>query len=264
MPELPDVELFTRYFRKTSLHKNVSSVEVCREKILRNVSRAALGKTLEGTSFTGAVRHGKYLFARTKRGPWLVLHFGMTGSLKYFKGAPEVSPYFRLLLRFAGKGALAFEDQRIFGSVRLVRSPEELLQDKELGPDALSLGFPEFARLLSTSRSVIKADLMDQTKIAGIGNIYSDEILFQSGIHPGAKSGKLPERKARELYRNMRKVLLMAIQRHADPARLPFNTYMLPRREKQGECPRSCGVFSHKTIAGRTAYFCPVCQKRSF
>ncbi|MFB0525631.1 MAG: zinc finger domain-containing protein [Phycisphaerae bacterium] len=93
-----------------------------------------------------------------------------------------------------------------------------------------------------------------------MGNIYSDEILFQSNIHPKTISNKLNHEQIRKIYHNMGKVLIKAIERQADPNRLP-NSYLLPHRQKPNRCPRCNGILKTTKIIGRTAYFCPNCQR---
>ena len=125
----------------------------------------------------------------------------------------------------------------------------------------MGISAEDFAARLCRSRAGIKASLMNQRLIAGLGNLYSDEILFQSAVHPQCRSEQLGAEPARRIYRNMRKVLRMATQRNADPMSLP-RSYLLPHRRPGGLCPRCKGLLTRQTVAGRTTYWCPACQAR--
>ena len=125
MPELPDVETFKRYLDGTSLHQRISGVDVRSAYVLKDVSARELERRLKGRSFESSRRHGKHLFVRTNGNLWLRLHFGMTGSLEYLK-QDEVAPKTaRVIFRFADNCRLAFDDQRKFGEVGLLKDVDE-------------------------------------------------------------------------------------------------------------------------------------------
>jgi hypothetical protein len=138
-----------------------------------------------------ASRHGKQLFVSIAGGDWLSMHFGMTGGLRYFKGMAKDTPYERLLVSFSNGYLLAYDCQRKFGKIGLVRDPEAYLNDHDLGPDALDddFDFKAFRQALRGRRATVKSALMNQQCIAGIGNVYSDEILFQAKIRPDTRTG---------------------------------------------------------------------------
>ena len=118
-----------------------------------------------------------------------------------------------------------------------------------------------FRKILSGSRASIKGALMNQSLIAGLGNVYTDEILFQAGIHPKTKANELEEGDVKRLYRKMRKeVLPTVIDRRADPARFP-EEYLTPCRKKGANCPRCGSELKQIKVSGRTAYLCPECQQ---
>ena len=259
MPELPDVEVFKRYLDSTALHQKVSSAEIKNEKILGNVSAGGLEKELLGKRFESTQRHGKYLFVELDSGGWLLLHFGMTGYLKYFKDMEDEPSHDRFLVTFENGFHLAFDCQRMLGKVDLVESPESLIESEGLGPDPLTLDSPSFRERLEGKRGAIKPALMDQRVFAGIGNIYSDEILFQTRIHPKANAGQLGEDNLENLFEATRHVLQTAIDCGADPEEMP-DSFLLPRRSEGEECPRNNGEIEKIKVSSRTAYYCPVCQ----
>lgn len=261
MPELPDVETFRRYVDATSLHQRIESVDIDAPRMLRGISGAKFRAGLEGKSFESTLRHGKYLFIMLSSELWLLLHFGLTGQLKYFKDKAKAPSHMRMLLRFKNGCHFACLSQRRLGQIRLLDEPRHFIGQQHLGPDALAPGIqlPRFKEMFRARRGSVKSALMDQHFLAGIGNIYSDEILFRARLHPRSKANGLDGRGLTALHRAVRHVLRVAIERQADPARMP-QSWMLPHRDGDGECPRCGNEFATTTVAGRTAYFCPRCQ----
>jgi formamidopyrimidine-DNA glycosylase len=262
MPELPDVETFRRYFNATSLHQKTTRIEVRNAKVLKAISARKLKDALVGHSFQSTRRHGKYLFAETDGTSWLVLHFGMTGSLKYFKNLEKGEPHARLIVTFDNGSRLAYVCPRLLGKVTLTEAPARFVGSRNLGADALSVGFNTLKDTLASSQATIKSVLMNQRRLAGLGNIYADEILFQSGIHPKTESRRLGRKEVKRILQNMKKVLKMAINRQANPHELP-RSYLLPHRAKGKKCPRCKAAWRQVKVAGRTTYFCPECQNKN-
>lgn len=259
MPELPDVEVFKRYVDSTSLHQKIASVEVKSGKILGGVSARKLQGALQGRAFESTRRHGKNLFVALDDGGWLLMHFGMTGDLKYFKDMDQDPPHDRLLISFENLYHLAFDDSRMFGKVDLVEDPEAFVREKKLGPDPLALDAPSFRERFEGRRGGVKAALMNQKVVAGIGNIYSDEILFQARLHPLKRVERLDSEALDGLHKETHRVLTSAIERGAHPNELP-DFFLLSHRREGEECPRGNGEIRKIEAAGRTAYYCPACQ----
>ena len=264
MPELPDVEVFRRYFNQTALNKNVKDLPVVEGDLLDNTSPRSIKRHLEKHAFESTERHGKYLFAHTDNDRTLVLHFGMTGFLKYFKNKDEQPEHTRLMIDFENGYHLAYDSQRKLGLVGLTADVDKFAEEKELGRDAFdpALDFNSFHDILSEKRGMLKSALMDQKTIAGIGNIYSDEIFFDAGLHPARKVEELSDNQLQSLYSSLRKVLKKAIEAKADPDRMP-RTWLLPNREEGRKCPRCDGEIATAKIAGRTSYLCLNHQKTS-
>jgi formamidopyrimidine-DNA glycosylase len=264
MPELPDVEVFRRYLDATALHKTVESVTVREEGVLEGVSAQTLRDALTGRSLAETRRHGKYLLARLEPDrdgrDWLVMHFGMTGYLEYFKDQDQDPRHDRVRLDLDNGYHLAFVSQRKLGRMLLKDSPEALVRDKDLGPDAMDLDREGFKQALAGTRSMVKSAFMRQERMAGVGNVYTDEILFQAGVHPKARSTDLDNDVLDELYRTMRHVLQTAADRKADPEAMP-DSWLLPRREEGASCPRCKGGLQKLRVNGRATYVCPSCQK---
>ena len=261
MPELPELEVFKRYVDSTSLHQDIETIEVKNGKVLGGVSAGGLKRGLEGRKFESTRRHGKHLFVELGDGEWLLLHFGMTGNLKYYKDADEEPTHARVLISFGNGYHLAFDDQRLFGKVDLIEDPDGYIQEHKLGLDPLDLDFPAFRERLEGRRGEIKATLMNQRVFAGIGNIYSDEILFQVRLHPKTSVRRLDGDALHDLHEQTLRVLHAAIERGANPGGLP-ESFLLPHRQEGADCPRNNGKIQKTKAAGRTAYYCPTCQPR--
>lgn len=259
MPELPDVESYRQYLDATALHKAIHSTEVLDERILDHISRKKLQQTLENNRFIATLRHGKHLFSHLDSGPFLVLHFGMTGYLRYFKERTNMPDHTRLLITFDTQYHLAFVCMRLLGHVGISDSIKNVVSRNDLGPDAESITAETLYRAAENSRAAIKSLLMNQSVIAGIGNVYSDEILFQAGIHPAVKAGSLDRGSIDRIVGCMETVVETAVQNNAEIDSYP-EYFLLPHRGKDGECPRCGGQLKQKKISGRTAWFCQTCQ----
>jgi formamidopyrimidine-DNA glycosylase len=261
MPELPEVEAFKRYLDKTSLHHRIDDVDVRNRYILKNISEGQLARELKGRRFESSRRHGKHLFVCTDNKLWLRLHFGMTGSLEYSKNNEQTPRHARVLFAFANKHRLAFDDQRQFGQVGLLKDVDEFLKTHALGPDALKIDLAEFRKILGRHRGAVKSILLNQKLIAGIGNIYADEILFRARMHPATEMSRLGDKALTKLFQGTHYILQKAIAAKADVNQMP-KSWLLPHRRKHGKCPRCGSVLKSLPIGGRTAWFCSHCQKR--
>ncbi len=261
MPELPDVETFKRYLDSTALHQKVTGVRVADARVLKGVSKSGLGRAIEGRKFTSTRRHGKHLFARLSGDGWLRLHFGMTGFLDYGKDEGEPPEHAQVTLSFAGGHRLAYLSKRKLGEVGLVDDPGGFAESEDLGPDLLGLGLDAFRERLGSRRGSIKNALMNQSLVAGLGNVYSDEALYQAGLHPRAEASELDARTLARLHRALERVLRVTIRHQAQPEDFPEG-YLTRHREEGARCPRCKGKVKRISISGRHTYFCPGCQSR--
>lgn len=259
MPELPDVEMQKRYLEATSTHQRIEVVTVRSADILEDVSARKICAELKAHSFETARRHGKYLFAGLDSGAWLVLHFGMDGGLAYLSAADEEPPYTRMLMRFENGNSLAYVSVRKLGMIGVAESAERFVAEKELGPDALSVDLQTFRDLLSHTRAMAKAAFLDQRVLAGLGNIYADEMLFRARIHPRRPICELSNAELTGLFRAMKRVLEAAIELDADSRRFP-ESWFIHHRYPGAECPRCGGDIARTKVSSRTTYYCPACQ----
>ncbi len=261
MPELPDVERFKQYLDATALHRELTGVDVRDAGILEGVSARQLRSQLKGRTFESTSRHGKFLFVHMPSAPLLVLHFGMTGYLDYARQGRDPPEHTRVAFDLADGFRLAYVCQRKLGLVTLTDDAQAFIEQHELGPDALDeqLTSEAFCNRLSGRRSAVKSALMNQAIVAGIGNVYADEILYQARLMPDRSLDDIDAATTKKLYRTMRRVLKTSIRHHAEIARLP-RTYLLRHRDADGRCPR-CGRELKKTkVSGRGTWFCPDCQ----
>jgi formamidopyrimidine-DNA glycosylase len=261
MPELPDVEVFKRYLDATSLHQRIDDVDVRNAYVLKDVTARELARGLKGRRFESSRRHGKHLFVRAAADVWLRLHFGMTGSLEYSKNNEPEPRYTRVLFVFANKHRLAFDDQRKFGEIGLLDDVDAFLVKRALGPDALEVGLAQFKEIFGKHRGAVKSILLNQKLIAGIGNLYADEILFHTDMHPATEISRLGDRALAKLFRATRHILEKAIAARADINQMP-RSWLFPHRGKGGRCPHCGHYLKSATIGGRTAWFCAHCQKK--
>jgi formamidopyrimidine-DNA glycosylase len=261
MPELPDVETFKRYLNATSLHQRIEDVDVRKAYVLKDTSARELARKLKGRRFESSRRHGKHLFVRADGDVWLRLHFGMTGSLEYSKNDARAPRHARVFFIFTNNHRLAFDDQRQFGQIGLLKDVDEFLKKRAIGPDALDLDLGEFRKILSKHHGAVKSILLNQRLTAGIGNIYADEILFRARIHPATEISHFDGKALTKLFRATRYILEKAIAAKADVNKMP-KSWLLPHRGKGGKCPRCGSRLKSAKIGGRTAWFCAHCQKR--
>jgi formamidopyrimidine-DNA glycosylase len=256
MPELPEVETYRRYFAKHALHQRIARVDVRDERILGEIRAETFVKKLRGREFVDTRRHGKHLFADAGAA-WLHLHFGMTGDLAYYREKEKEPRFAKIVFEFEGGASLAFEDMRLFGLADLIASPDAFVEEKGLGADPLdpSFTFAKFAKLLERRKGAMKSLLMTQEIIAGLGNLYVDEILYQTGIHPRRPVDKLRDAEKRAVFTAMRRILRETIARHGREAELPAR-YLIHHREEGERCPRCGGTLKRTVVFGRTTYFC--------
>ena len=252
MPELPEVEMYARYFARHGLQQTIARVRVLDERILGGTRKSVFTRALKGRSFDDVRRHGKHLFVRASD-IWLHLHFGMTGDLAYYETAPP--RFARVIFDFENGKHLAFEDMRMFGYTELVTAPDAYVRDTGLGPDPLTIDLRAFRSRLGKRRGAIKAVLLSQDVIAGVGNLYADETLFRSGIDPRRPAYELSTDEVRAVFANLKRVLTETIafkSRGGDhPAR-----FLVEHREEGDRCPKCGGTIARTVVGGRTTYFC--------
>lgn len=259
MPELPDVEGYRRFLAKHAQGREVTGVRVLDREIVRNRTPQALGQALKGHRFAAPGRHGKWLIAAVGNTE-LLLHFGMTGELRWADSEQGRDRHDRVIFACSG-GELRYNNMRRFGGVWLAGDDRERARvTGPLGPDAASLDRDSLEELLARRRGGIKAALMDQRLIAGVGNLLSDEILWRAGVHPATPVSKLGPARRRRLYEALHRTVNESIRY----GRVPHGQRWLTRvrDDRQAVCPRCGARLRRGTVAGRTACWCPREQRR--
>ncbi|HZR12124.1 MAG TPA: bifunctional DNA-formamidopyrimidine glycosylase/DNA-(apurinic or apyrimidinic site) lyase [Acidimicrobiia bacterium] len=278
MPELPEVEVVRRDLEREVSGKRIKAVEVKgMRSIRRHQNRKQFVSRLEGVRITGVDRRGKYLLMRLEGGDVLVAHLGMSGQLLRAKSAKEALPkHTHVIITFTQGGQLRFIDPRTFGEM-FVTSLDGIEHEVEelahLGLDPLerNISWAQFGQLIAQRHTKLKTALMDQTFLAGIGNIYSDEILFEAGLRWDRMTDSLTEEEVRRLYRAMVEVLQEAVKHRGSSLadaqyvdvfgkpgeyQLHHNVYA-----REGEACRRCRrPLVRQRVGSRSTFFCEACQ----
>jgi formamidopyrimidine-DNA glycosylase len=237
--------------------RRIEAVEVLDRVMLRNSSPQAIARALKGRRFAEPRRHGKWLLAPAGEAT-VLMHFGMTGLLDWAPRDADRHPHDRLVFVCRG-GELRYRNMRKFGGVWLALSrPEEVTGP--LGPDAAGLDHDAFRALIDRRRGGVKAALMDQRLIAGLGNLMVDETLWRARVNPRAEVHRMSSRRLDAVYEAMEEVVRESIPTGRVPGFEGWLTGV--RDQRDAECPR-CGAGLRKaTVAGRTTCWCPRCQRR--
>ena len=255
MPELPENEAQRMMLERECLNRTIARVELGDDVTYIELPGDNQRARLIGRQFTETRRHGKNIFAGSKTGPWMTVHLGMTGKLIAFDAPDEPPDHTKLLIAFEGDRRLAFRCPRKLGHVRVIDDPATYIEEEGLGPDALSITRDEFVAVFGKTRSAIKSALMKQDKMAGVGNLWSDETLFQTGLDPEARCNELPERTLGEVHRAMQQILRAVVDTEATYRKLPED-WLIRHRKNGAKCRRCGGTIASRKVGGRTAYFC--------
>lgn len=271
MPELPEVETVVRGLRRHILGDSVRRVRFASLRIAR-ANRPGWKRALAGRTVEHIDRRGKYILTGLSGGHAMLTHLRMTGRL-WVKPSPyRRGPHDRFVAELGSGRVLILSDARQFGRVEWV--PAEMIDAHPslsgLGPDALTIGLEELRTRLRQSRRPIKSLLLDQTRLAGLGNIYVDESLYAAGIRPTAPAAGLGRDRVRRLHDAIRDILERAIA----ACGTTFDTFsdltgaaggfgpQLLVYHRHGEPCRRCGTALRRiVVGGRGTHFCPRCQR---
>ncbi len=274
MPELPEVQTVVNGLKETILGCVIESVRVNEPKIRKDNPNGGL-KKLRGKKFLKIHRRGKNILIDLSGSLTLWVHLKMTGHLYYLEANTPIDKHDHLIIKLKNDiNELRFNDYRKFGRVRLIDSNKISSYEglAKLGPEPLEITADDFVKLMKSSSRMIKPALLDQNFIAGLGNIYADESLFLSRIHPRKLTSKIAPKKLRELHGNIQQMLKKAIRlmgtsvdSYAGVNGQPggFQKYLQVYGREEQPCPR-CGEKSkirREKIGSRSAHFCPRCQR---
>lgn len=280
MPELPEVETVRRGLQQFTVDRSIHQVEVLLSRTIAHPDVADFERGLTGSVIKQWQRRGKYLLAECEQPGqaatgWLGVHLRMTGQLLWLPEPTALTKHTRVRLLMADGQELRFVDQRTFGKMWWVANTEQPAQIisgiGKLGPEPFSPEFslPYFSDRLRRSQRQIKAAILDQAVVAGVGNIYADESLFLSRIRPTTLTTKLQE----EQIKDLRLAVIKVLQDSIAAGGTTFSNYLNVQGtngnyaglawvyNRQGEACRQCGNVIVKTrVAGRGTHYCPACQ----
>ncbi len=263
MPELPEVEGY-RLLAERAIGRRVTSVDASDGWYLkRGLTAAGLESALVGRSFTAVRRRGKLLLLDTEgAGPVVGLRFGMSGRLlvdgqasvdRLLYSSPlDAVRFNRFAITFDDGGSLIMRDPRRLGGVEL--DPDE----DRLGPDASTVTLAELRRALAGGREALKARLLDQARLAGVGNLIADELLWRAGLSPIRPAGSLTPAELRRLHRHLVSGLGDLTARGGS-----HTGDLMQHRLAGGRCPRDGAPLRRDTVGGRTTWWCPAHQAGS-
>lgn len=291
MPELPEVETIVQGLRKSVIGKKIKSVECdgCRVFNQRNFKKDLVGKKIKSVK-----RRGKFILMELSDNYHLLIHLGMTGGLFHQKKDEPKDKHDHLILKFAhSKTELRYNDQRKFGKIRkrlTVYSKQKTVNGKQLtvnrkqttdnrqlitdlsqlGPEPLEIAAEDFVDVFKRRKGRIKPLLLNQKIIVGIGNIYSDEALFEAGIHPLTPANRISKQKLKKLHKAIQKILKKAIRTGGSSVDNYANLegergfFQLEHKvyAREGQKCKRCGTkIKRIRITQRSTHFCPMCQR---
>jgi len=268
MPELPEVETIKRELQNVIKGKKITQVVINSSKVIKGLTKGEFKEQLVGKTIESVLRRGKLLIIKLSSGKFLTIHLRMTGQLIY----PGDGKKSRVSFELSSGKILDFNDQRLLGELKLVDDWKSLEFVKKLGPEPSDLTSKQFKQMLSKKKGKIKPLLMNQSFIAGVGNLYAAEALFRARIHPEKKANSLSDKQTESLLKNLKKVLKQATFHKGSS----FDQYVQLSGEggdyvqkyvkvygrKGKPCPVCGGKIKRITVGGRGTYFCPKCQKK--
>ncbi|MGA8596376.1 MAG: bifunctional DNA-formamidopyrimidine glycosylase/DNA-(apurinic or apyrimidinic site) lyase [Bryobacteraceae bacterium] len=262
MPELPEVETVVRSIAPVITGQRIREAHF-HSRLVTQGDFARISNLLRGARIRSVRRVGKHILIQLDRG-MLHVHLGMTGKLLW-NAVP--TPYTRAVFELEN-GTLVYDDIRQLGRVNYYKDLPATV--KNLGPDALAIGFDQFFERLRARHGGLKALLLNQRFISGIGNIYADEMLFAAGVHPKAASNRLSKARARKLFDEMSRILRSAIQHRgssvsdyvdSDGAKGQFQMLHRVYGRAGSPCDRCARPIRRIVIAQRGTHYCPHCQR---
>jgi len=274
MPELPEVETIARGLAACLPGRRIVAARLGKTDFVDNPEE--LARALPGCIVRRVERYGKFLLLRLAAGngaagPTLLIHLGMTGQLIPQRADVPRAPHTHVVLSLDDGTEVRYTDLRRFGRMALVADGKLHSILGSLGPDPLQMAPGEFVQRLAARRAMVKALLLDQRTLRGLGNIYADESLWRARIHPARQAARLRRDQLLRLHRSVRAVLSAAIRlggssianyRNAqgEPGLFQLNHRVYHREGRP--CPRCRARIRRVIVAGRSSYFCPLCQRR--
>jgi formamidopyrimidine-DNA glycosylase len=268
MPELPEVETIVNSLRPHVVGRTIIGIVIRDTRPIQKIAVDRFCERLTGLRIKGLERRGKYLVFSLSRGMYLVVHLRMTGALLWNPAGPE--PFTRLEFVLDDRSRLVYTDVRRFGTFNLVRNAGKVVGGLGIEPLSEDFTVAALAEYLKSRRTPVKTALLNQERIAGIGNMYADEALFAAGIHPLRASESLKPKEVAALHAAVRAVLRKAVKNQGASIR----NYRRPDGEagraheefavahRGGySCPRCSTPITRIVVGQRGTYLCPRCQQ---
>lgn len=275
MPELPEVETYVRDLTPLLREQTITGVTVLWPRIIAAPTVAQFMEGVLGQRFTSFSRRGKYMLLGLNSGNTLLVHLRMTGRVIVYAQPMMPDKHTHVVFDLADGGQIHYQDSRKFGRLWLVTEPGVLLAKLGVEPFAPTFEVNYLAAKLSSRTATIKALLLDQSIVAGVGNIYADESLFLAGIHPARPGNSLTNVEIKKLHSAVQQVLARAIAQHGSSlGRSSVQNYARPGGEfgefqeehkvfqRTGEPCLACSQPIQRIVLGqRSTHFCPICQQ---
>jgi formamidopyrimidine-DNA glycosylase len=271
MPELPEVETIKKGLVSKLINTQIEELKIIYPKIIIT-SLGEFKKLVQGQTVAGLKRHGKYLFIILANSFSMVIHLRMTGQLFFVSRDkdPDKHTHLEFYLNLC-KDKLVYRDIRKFGRFELIKESdiEDYINTKKLAPDALAINFNTFCENIKNKKTSIKNALLRQDVVAGLGNIYVDEILFSSRINPKTIACQTSLFQIEQIFNNMKKILIEAIKYkgttfsdylNTDGKTGQFQNKLKVYNRKGKPCSQCGQLINKEKVAGRGTYFCPGCQ----
>jgi formamidopyrimidine-DNA glycosylase len=280
MPELPEVETIRRDLEKEVINKKINKIKLNLPRLIKTPTIDEFSRRLKGTYIKKVSRRGKYILCFLNSGECLVFHLGMSGCLLYEKNNLTASisdinkKHHHVFFFFEDDTTMIYNDIRQFGKIWLLNKNEKLAEVDSLGLEPLEeqFTFNKFSRIIENKKGNIKSLIMNQKYIAGIGNIYANEILFQAGIHPLRRSDSLTTHEIKKLYYSIQDTLAKAVlargttmadesYRDLEGKNGNYAEAIMVYGKRKGNCPLCGRPLTIIRIENRSTYLCTFCQK---
>ncbi len=266
MPELPEVETIRKELYRNVLGKTINRVIVKNPKVIKEPSRDKFVRFLKNARIKNVIRKGKSLILGFSNGKFLTVHLRMTGQLVY----PGAENNARVSFKLSDGNTLDYNDRRLLGELRLVDDWSKMRFFQALGPEIVELTPKAFSQMLSKKTTKIKPLIMDQSFIAGVGNIYAAEALFRARIHPQRSAKSLSGKEKQLLFKEIKDTLSEATKHKGSSidqyVRLSgksggYEKYHKVYGKENEPCLKCKAKIKRIALGGRGTYFCPNCQK---
>lgn len=274
MPEMPEVETICRSLKNYLTNRRIDKVDILLPRQIKYPTAEEFAVGVAGKTITAVKRRAKYILLELSDGANLVIHLRMTGRLVYHDENVKAAKHDRLLFRLDNGATLVYADTRTLGAIYLLQPGEENRVGGlvTLGPEPLSDEFTteKLKKICCGKRAKIKSALLNQSFIAGLGNIYADEALFLARIHPERLAASLGDDEIAELHRAVNKVIADGIKdggttfrdyQNAEGGHGSHQDHLYVYQRTGNPCLRCGSPIQRLVIGGRSSHFCPKCQK---